>query len=396
MDPTPHVLPPELDYVLLLFSLFVVPRILQRYGMPTAITSLALGVLAGMGLGLFVADATVQLLSTFGIVALFLFAGLEVDFQELQRERRVLAQHVLIGMASLLLVTLVAGWAFGLGWRPALLVGLALLTPSTGFILDSLQVLRVSTEERFWIKSKAVAAELVALAVLFITLQSTSAGKLSVSLLVLVAMIVLLPVLFRLFASLVVPFAPKSEFAFLLMLAVLCAFITRRLGVYYLVGAFVVGVTAQRFRARLPAIASEQMVHAVELFASFFVPFYFFNAGLHLRASDFGLDALVVGAAFLLLAIPLRIAIVALHRRLALGESWRQGARIGVSMLPTLVFTIVIAEQLRDTYSVPRSVFGGLIIYTLINTLVPGFSLRLPTTDLESWPDPPSESPLRP
>lgn len=396
MDPTPHVLPPELDYVLLLFALFVVPRILQRYGMPTAITSVALGALAGVVFGLFAGDATVQLLSTFGIVSLFLFAGLEVDFPELQRERRVLAQHVIIGMASLLLVTLAAGWVFGLGWRPALLVGLALMTPSTGFILDSLRVLRVSPEERFWIKSKAVAAELVALGVLFIALQSTSTGKLSVSLLVLIGMIVLLPLLFRLFASLVVPFAPKSEFAFLLMLAVLCAFITRRLGVYYLVGAFVVGITAQRFRARLPAIASEQMLHAVELFASFFVPFYFFNAGLHLRAGDFGVDALAAGGAFLLLAIPLRIAIVALHRRVALGESWRQGARIGVSMLPTLVFTLVIAEQLRDTYSVPRAVFGGLIIYTLLNTLVPGLALRLPTTDLESWPDTAPENRLRP
>ncbi|MBK7092132.1 MAG: hypothetical protein IPH59_10520 [bacterium] len=66
------------------------------------------------------------------------------------------------------------------------------------------------------------------------------------------------------------------------MLAVVCAFVTRELGVYYLVGAFVAGVAAQRFREELPAMASEQMLHAVELFASVFVPFYFFNAGLHL------------------------------------------------------------------------------------------------------------------
>jgi Kef-type K+ transport system membrane component KefB len=307
----------------------------------------------------------------------------------------VLAQHVLIGVASLAGATVAIGWAFQLGWRPALLVSLALLTPSTGFILDSLQSLRVSDEERFWIKSKAVAAELVALAVLFVALQSTSVGTLATSVLVLAGMIVLLPGAFRIFAARVLPFAPKSEFAFLLMLAVVCAFVTRRLGVYYLVGAFVVGLTAQRFRERLPAMASDQMVSAVELFASFFVPFYFFSAGLHLRAEDFGFDALATGAAFLVLVIPVRIALVALHRRVALREPWRVGARIGVSMLPTLVFTLVIAERLRDTYVVPRAVFGGLIIYTLLNTLVPGLVLRLPATDLESWP-PPSRPPAPP
>ena len=63
-------------------------------------------------------------------------------------------------------------------------------------------------------------------------------------------------------------------------------------GVYYLVGAFVVGITAQRFRERLPAIASDQMLHAVEVFASFFVPFYFFSAGLHVRHEDFAGEAL--------------------------------------------------------------------------------------------------------
>jgi Kef-type K+ transport system membrane component KefB len=196
-------------------------------------------------------------------------------------------------------------------------------------------------------------------------------------------MIVLLPIVFRLFAVRIVPHAPKSEFAFLLMVAIVCAFVTRRLGVYYLVGAFVVGVTAQRFRERLPAMASEQMLHAVEVFASFFVPFYFFAAGLHLRGEDFAWDALVTGGAFLLFAVPLRVALVAAHRRLAMREPVMRGVRIGIAMLPTLVFTLVIAEILRDQFLVPRHIFGGLIIYTLVNTIIPGLVLRVPSPELD-------------
>lgn len=231
---------------------------------------------------------------------------------------------------------------------------------------------------------------------LFVTLQSTTPQRLASSVAVLLVMVVLLPAAFRIFAARVAPFAPKSEFAFLLMLAVLCASVTRRLGVYYLVGAFVVGVTAQRFRKHLPAIASDQMLHAVEVFASFFVPFYFFSAGLHLKSEDFVGEAIAVGAVFLATMVPLRIALVAMHRRVVLGEAWRAGARIGVSMLPTLVFTLVIAQILRDTAAIAPPLFGGLVIYTLVNTVIPTLALRLPAPDLDVWhaPDPWTAPPL--
>jgi Kef-type K+ transport system membrane component KefB len=385
----PSDVPLEIQYVALLFLLFVVPRILQRFRLPAAVTSVGLGTTAGLGLGLFAGDATIQLLSTLGIVSLFLFAGLDVDLRELRQEAAVLAQHLAIQATVLLGVAFLVNAAIGLELRPAALVALALLTPSTGFILDSLASLGVTNRERFWIKSKAIATELLALAVLFVTLQSTTALGLATSTLVLAGLVIVLPLLFRAFARTVVPYAPKSEFAFLLMIAVLAAYATRELGVYYLVGAFVVGLTAQRFRERLPAMTSEQMVHAVEMFASFFVPFYFFSAGLHMRADDFGLAALATGAAFLAAMVPVRVALVAAHRRLALGEPIRNGMRIGASMLPTLVFTLVIAEILRDRFGVSPAVFGGLIVYTLANTLIPGLALRLPPPEFEAPHAPP-------
>mgnify|MGYP001598046216 FL=1 len=378
MPPAPGGFSPELSYILLLFALFVVPRFLQRYRLPSAVTSVGIGAAAGLGFGLFRQDATIGLLATLGIVSLFLFAGLDVDFRELRREASVLIQHVVLRVAALVGVGFGVRALLALEFRPALLVALALLTPSTGFILDSLPTWGLTERERFWVKSKAIASELVALAVLFVALQSTTAMRLGLATLVLAGLVALLPLVFRVFAERIVPFAPKSEFAFLLMVAVVSAFATRRLGVYYLVGAFVVGLTAQRFRERLPAIASEQMLHAVEVFASFFVPFYFFRAGLHLQRSDFALDALLLGLAFLATALPLRYLLVAGHRRVALGEPFGTSLRVVVPMLPPRVFTLVIAEILRDEFAVSPEVFGALIIYTLLNTLIPGLVLRLP------------------
>jgi Kef-type K+ transport system membrane component KefB len=353
----------------------VLPRVLQRFRLPQAVTSVGLGAALGLGLGWFEQDPTVHLLATLGIVTLFLFAGLEVEFHQLLLELRVISQHVAIGLAALGLATVVVQHMLQLALRPAMLVALALLTPSTGFILDSLPGLGLSDQERFWVKSKAISTELVALGAMFVILQAHSLSGLAVASGALLALVAILPLAFRWFASVVLPYAPKSEFAFLLMAAVFAALVTRRLGVYYLVGAFIVGVVAQRFRQRLPAMASEQMLHAVEVFASVFVPFYFFSTGLGLRASDFSPAALELGTIFILIAIPFRVALVAGHRRLTLGESLGRGSRVGLAMVPTLVFGLVIAEVLRDSFAVSEAVFGGLIVYTLATTVLPGFVL---------------------
>ncbi len=373
----------EVAYVALLFILFVLPRFLQRFGVPSALTALAFGAAAGMALGMFQDDPTVGLLSTLGIVALFLFAGLDVEVPELRREVRILSEHVGVRVIVLAVAAVAASVGLGLEGRPALLVALALLTPSAGFILDSLSGWGLSDNERFWIRSKAIATELVALAILFVVLQSTSAARLGLSALALVTMIAVLPLIFRWFAQVVIPHAPKSEFGLLMMVAVACALITRKLGVYYLVGAFVVGMAAQRFRTSLPSLASARMLGSVEAFASLFVPFYFFHAGLALSRDAFSLWSLATGLGFVATAIPVQLVLLAGHRRIRFGEDLRKGLRVGVSLLPTTVFTLVIVGILRDTFVVQPHIVGGLVIYAIVTTMAPSVLLRKATPEFE-------------
>lgn len=375
-------LPRELSYLILLFALFVAPKWLQRYRIPAAVTSLALGVGATFG-GWFVGDPTVQLLASFGIVALFLFAGLDIDGPELRRTAGPLVVHGLIWVLLVALGTVFSQWTFGLALRPAILVALALLTPSTGFILSSLSSFGLDEEEQFAVKSKGVAAELLALGALFFVLQSTSVARFGLASLAMVALVLLIPLAFRLFAATVAPHAPRSEFAFLLMVALICSYATRRLGVYYLVGAFVVGVAAQRFRVRMPAMSSEKMVEALEAFGSVFIPFYFFVAGTHVERRELGLAAIGLGLAFVAAFVPLRIGVTYAHRRWMLGDSPESARRIGVSLVPTLVFTLVLAEILRDRFDASPLLVGALIVYTIVNTTIPAFLLRASPADFE-------------
>ncbi len=366
----------ELGYVALLFGLFVVPRILQRWRIPTAVTSFALGASIAIFTGLLHEDPTLHLLATFGIVSLFLFAGLEVDVADLGRSAGTLLQHLVIRVVLLLIGAFAAATLLDLSPRPAFLFAMAIFIPSTGFILDSLAGFNLTPDERFWVKSKSIATELLALVLLFFTLQSTGVVRLGLSTLALVTLIAVLPTVFRIFAVRVAPWAPRSEFAFLLMMAVVVAYATRQLGVYYLVGAFIVGVAARRFRETLPAMASERMLHAVEVFASFFAPFYFFMAGTQMRAEYFSGTALLYGLLFAVVGLPLRVGAVVLHRRVVLGEAIRESLRVALPMVPTLVFSLVIAGMLREQFDLSPTLYGGLIVYTLITTMLPALVLR--------------------
>jgi Kef-type K+ transport system membrane component KefB len=366
--------PDDLGFIALLFALFVVPKALQRYRIPAAITSLVMGALAA-NIGWVSENPTIQLLSTFGIVALFLFAGLEINEAELKRGSRVLVQHAVL-WTLLTLAIAFGATRFGLSSRAAALTALAISTPSTGFILSSLPGLGLDSAERFAVKSKAVGSELLALAALFFVLQSESLQTFAIALAALLGVIVVIPLAFRAFARFVAPVAPKSEFAFLLMVAVVCAYVTRQLGVYYLVGAFIVGIAAQRFRTRLPAMSSEKMIDALEAFGSVFIPFYFFRSGMHIDRTELTWQAIGLGLLLLLVFVPLRIGITMLHRRVALTEPLGAARRVGIALLPTLVFTLVLSDILRTRFGAGGTLLGALVVYTVLNTMIPAFALH--------------------
>ena len=55
-----------------------------------------------------------------------------------------------------------------------------------------------------------------------------------------------------------------------------------------------------------------------------------------------------------------------------------------MSLLPTLVFTLVLAEILRAQYGVAPHVFGGLVLCAIVTTLVPPALLRVPPAQYDS------------
>ena len=374
----PEGLATNLAYLTLIFALIVVPRVLQRFRLPAPLTSAGLGLLATGVLGATTHDSVLTLLSTLGISSLFLFAGLEVDVESVWRGRWPLLAHLVLRAAVVTGATVLAMRYGGYPWNTAALLALALLTPSTGFILESLPRLGLDEDECYWVRLKAIGGEILALSALFVVLQSDSLPHLGMSIVAILTMIVGIPLMFRGMVRLIVPYAPGAEFSLLLMVGLVAAYLTDALGVHFLVGAFIAGFIARMLRHRLPSLASSDNLRAIQLFASFFVPFYFFSAGMSVPLAALSPVALKLGMLLSVTVLPVRIAVIWLQRRFIKGESAMGSLRVATALTPTLIFTMVLATILHDRFNLPDTSFGALLIYAAVSTLLPSILLARP------------------
>ncbi len=362
-------------YLAVVFGLLVIPRALQRFRLPAQLTCFAFGIIVAGFFKPLIIDSVITYLSTLGIAALFLFAGLEVDLAELRRQLPSLAGHFAVRGLVLVVCARIFALYFHLGWQIDCMLALALLTPSTGFILDMLPHSGLDHIEQQEVALHAVAGEVTAVFLFLVISQAGSFKTLLISGGAIALLIALLPLLFLALGRWVVPYAPGSEFSLLLMVGLICAIITKTLGVYYLVGAFVAGLVARTLSKRMRTLASDQNLEAIRLFASFFIPFYFFHSGLGVPTAALASASLLYGLVLAVCVIPIRLGVVWLQSRFMQHRGHRGSIRVAIALTPTLIFTLVIAEILRENFAISPQLYGGLLVYAAIASILPSLTL---------------------
>lgn len=366
----------ELGYALLIILLFIIPRLLLRFGIPMALTAFAMGVGINMGFGFYGENEVIPLFSTLGIISLFLFAGMEVDIDAIKGSFKYIVGHLTFRFLIIGALAIVYSNIFNLGIASAIIFSLAVATPSTGFILNSLQTSKIPEEQKFWIKLKAISAEIVALGILLIFSQTGGPDKVIGSFLIIILMIIILPFLLKKLAVALEKLAPGSEFGFILILAIVSSLITKKLGAYYIVGAFLVGMVTGQFQRRSPSAHNIQLLQTLRSFSAFFIPFYFFNSGLKIPSGMFTMEALNISLIILAITFPIKIGSVFLLRRFSFTEERKDSLAIAISLTPTLIFGLVLAEILKTKFEISNTLFIGLVIYSLLTTIVSQLMLK--------------------
>ena len=133
-----HIPSHTLVYLAMILGLLVVPRALQRFRLPAPLTCFIFGIVGAVLFKTTVDSQVLRVLATLGVASLFLLAGLEVDLVEIRRQLPRLMGHLGVRGVFLIATAWLAIHYLHMSWQPASLLGLGLLTPSTGFILDTL------------------------------------------------------------------------------------------------------------------------------------------------------------------------------------------------------------------------------------------------------------------
>lgn len=365
----------DLEYLAIFSLVLIFPKVLMRFKVPSGITALLIGIVIAVFDPELKADNLFRFLSQIGITSLFLFAGLEVEFDELKEDKVYLTKYLTKSLIILIAIAYGISSYFKLPFQESFIYSLGIFTPSAGFILTSLHSLNIGTDHEYWVKSKAISKELIAIVLLFFALQGGDLKSLAISTAFFTFLFLLLPVLFRLFFKFVSPYAPNSEVPFLVVLSLIAGVLSKEMGAYYLVGAFVVGIVGGQFKKQIFKEGEENMLHSLSSFFKTFLPFYFFYAGLNIFFNEITLEAFKIGSIMLVIFIPLRLLVIASSMKFFMDEVKKNPYKISLSLMPTLIFGLVIAGILKERGIVPSVLVYSLLIYTLLNSIIPSLVL---------------------
>ncbi|MCR9203234.1 MAG: cation:proton antiporter [Halobacteriovoraceae bacterium] len=362
----------DLEYILIFLTVLLLPKILLRFKIPSGVTALFLGLLFSFFDPTLKGNQLLTFLSQIGITSLFLFAGFEIDFKELKEERSYLTKYLLKFTVSIALLGFFLWGILDINFQSPFLLILGLMTPSAGFIISSLGAKGLPQNQEYWIKSKAISKEILSILFFFLILQSGESSNLYYTLIFIAFMVVILPKIFSLFFRFISPYAPNSEIPFLISFALASGVVAKEVGLYYLIGAFIVGITASRLKSEMTFHKKdeEQIFFSLSQFFVLFMPFYFFYTGLSLDITLFSISALFNGILFLLVFIPIRLFLIRSEiKNKNSKESFINN--ISISLLPTLIFGLVISKILLLRADISPDMIGGLIIYTILSSLLP-------------------------
>lgn len=365
-------------FFVILALLFFLPKVVNRITrIPDALTELMIGIVLGIALpSFFFIDDMITILGTIGVVTLFVYSGMEVDTGFIVTNKKFFIEHILLHIFIFIIVGISILFYLQTSPQIALLISLALTTPSASFILSSIR--NIEKERKQWIQSKALAGEITALFLMVILLCFIDITRLLLSLVTLFLLITLLPIILeflfkKLFSKLI-----GCEFSFIFVVTMISAFITEFVGIHFLVGAFIAGFVAKRFISDI--VKDESYEHCSEIFGQqiiigfgyfmlIFAPFYFFSVGLKMKSSMFSSDMLLLAIVICIIIVILRIGIMSIHRIIQIKEKISTAITINALCIPTLVFTFVITDILIKNYQIGETIYNVLMLYGVFTSI---------------------------
>ena len=298
---------------------------------------------------------------------------MEVNTSELRENKSYLTRYLGKTFAILIGIALTMAYFLSFPIQDSFILALGIATPSAGFIINSLKNFNLQNDQEYWIKSKAISKEIISIILLFVAMQGDSIEKFVTSTVFLALLLFLLPYTFKFFFRFISPHAPNSEVPLLVALSLISGVLSKEIGAYYLLGAFAVGIIGSRFKKDIFKKDEETLFDAISNFFIIFLPFYFFYAGLNVRVEFFSLGAFLIALVLFIIFVPIRMGLIQWSIRSIRKEKVAENMDISISLMPTLIFGLVITGILIERNKLPQEFTYALLIYTLLTSVLPVF-----------------------
>lgn len=350
----------------------------QRFGLPTAVGKITLGLVIGPALlGIVRHEGPVVDLAQIGVIILMFIAGLETD-TETMKKVTVPAFAVAIGGVILPFVGGIGiGYAFNLNTSETLFLGAILTATSVSISAQTLRELgRLRSREGTTILAAAVIDDVLGIVVLAFVFAATDGGD---PVIAIGKMALFLPIAFILGQKVLAPLAGKhlpkipeeAQLAALLGVALAYAWAAEHLGgVAAVTGAYMAGLIVSQTDAGHSAAKGLNW-----LGYSFFVPIFFVAIGLQADFASIG-DAPLLVLSLLAVAVVAKVAGCFVGARLT-GFTGEESVRVGVGMMSRGEVALVIAAAGLNAGIVEGPLFSATIVMTLVTTILTPIALKL-------------------
>jgi Kef-type K+ transport system membrane component KefB len=366
-----------LAIALILVAAKIASHVGERFGLPSAVGQICIGLVIGPALLGFVADSSMlQVFFQIGVIILMFVAGMETDLETMQRVSGVGFAVATGGVILPFVGGLGLGYVFNLPWHESLFLAAILTATSVSISAQTLKELGVlKSREGTTILAAAVIDDIMGVMVLSIVFAMTGKGDPAVSIL---KMAIFLPASFSIGYFLSQPIAKQAEerlstesqLSIVIAGALVYAWAADRLGgIAAVTGAFIAGLLVSRTR----------LIHTVTdglnwVAYSFFVPLFFvgigFKADFHSLAS-----APALTGALLIVAVVGKVLGCYVPARLT-GFRHGEALLIGTGMMSRGEIALVIAAAGLSAGIVGPSVFSAAILMTLVTTIFTPIALK--------------------
>ncbi len=371
-----------------LVAAYILAELFHKLKIPRVVGQICAGLLLGIGIirdYLFTAENlnALSFLANLGIILLFYYVGLEIDFKRfVGNVKRSMLISILNTFIPFIAGFLVVYYGFNLAILPSIIIGLTLSVSSQAVCVDILEELKLlKTKIGALLLSTGTIDDLMELVLITGLLSLIQLGRNKMALtnlfldmlifatIIIMARLWFIPLILKLFSK---EHSSTARFTASMIIVLLIASLSEILGFGLIIGALLAGMIVRQTilkDTKLPDWQEHDIARSVHIVAfGFLIPLFFVWIGV-------SVDLPLVFVESWLILILTFIALIGtiIGTVLALwftGGSLREGLVIGWGLSPKGDIELVISALALNAGIISKSIFTALIIMSMITTVI--------------------------